>query len=41
MAGLDRAIGGLLYMATGVAVGYSGFESGFGNAAGDPVQLLS
>jgi len=34
------AIGGLLYMATGIAVGYSGFESGFGDAAGDPVQLL-
>lgn len=33
-------IGGLLYMATGIAVGYRGFESGFGNAAGDAVQLL-
>ena len=34
------AIGGLLYMATGIAVGYSGFESGFGDADGDPIQLL-
>jgi hypothetical protein len=34
------AIGGVLYMATGIAVGYSGFESGFGDAAGDPLQLL-
>jgi uncharacterized membrane protein len=33
-------IGGLLYVATGVAVGYSGFESGFGDATGDLVQLL-
>jgi len=31
---------GLLYMATGVAVGYAGFESGFGDAAGIPLQLL-
>lgn len=33
-------LAGLLYMATGVAVGYSGFESGFGDATGDAVQLL-
>ena len=32
--------GGLLYMATGIAVGSAGFESGFGNAAGIPLQLL-
>jgi hypothetical protein len=32
--------GGLLYMATGIAIGYRGFESGFGKATGDVVQLL-
>src|SRR5215211_2750261 len=33
-------IGGLLYMATGIAIGYAGFESGFGDATGDAVQVL-
>jgi hypothetical protein len=33
-------IAGLLYAATGIAVGYEGFESGVGDAAGLPVQLL-
>lgn len=33
-------LGGLLYMATGIAVGYAGFESGFGDATGDAVQVL-
>ena len=33
-------IGGMLYMATGIAVGYAGFESGFGDATGDAVQVL-
>jgi rhodanese-related sulfurtransferase len=32
--------GGLLYMATGIAVGSAGFKSGFGDAVGIPVQLL-
>jgi hypothetical protein len=31
---------GVLYIATGIAVGYSGFENGFGNAAGHATQLL-
>ncbi len=33
-------IAGLLYMATGIGIGYAGFESGFGDATGDAVQIL-
>lgn len=33
-------IGGLAYMASGVAVGYSGFENGFESGAGAVSQVL-
>lgn len=33
-------LGGLLYMASGVAVGYAGFESDFESAVGAGAQLL-
>jgi hypothetical protein len=38
--GWIAVLGGALYMATGIAVGYAGFESGFGDATGDALQLL-
>jgi len=38
--GWVAAVGGLLYMASGIAVAYRGFESGFGDVTGAAVQIL-